>query len=92
MAEREKKFIKASSLKIEEIITRLREKVLAIALKKVDKSIKQRRQKYDRKIKIEIERYKQMLQEDYNEDFIEIQKVKITQLIESAHSLKFTEV
>ena len=33
-----------------------------------------------------------MLQEDYNEDFIEIQKVKITQLIESAHSLKFTEV
>ena len=33
-----------------------------------------------------------MLQEDYNEDFIEIQKVKITQLIESAQSLKFTEV
>ena len=65
---------------------------MAIALKKVDKSIKQRRQKYDRKIKIEIERYKQMLQEDYNEDFIEIQKVKITQLIESAQSLKFTEV
>ena len=58
----------------------------------MDKSIKQRRQKYDRKIKIEIERYKQMLQEDYNEDFIEIQKVKITQLIESAQSLKFTEV